>query len=294
MQDTVDQAPGAVPRTLARHHRGRPGRAVRPVLGAARWAASRTAGQAHSSRSRICCTWLTDSATSRARRNVQVPQTRPGLMGRLRQVAAQLRSQPGDQHRVLVIGLVESQVLRSARPGAHQRLHAHKRHPALGGQLPDHPQAVTGRLGRDGHPGEPGRRSPGSGPVQRHAELPCPSPERPPRQHPSTHDPSPRPSACCQPDRYPRSRCPPAPPHAAGQAGVSRGGAPRGRICRLPDLAFFRPAGAAVRAALGWLRTTQKQCRMAWHHRKQRLGPVGWARCLGPEGRPRRADPRAR
>lgn len=65
MQDTVDQVPGAIPRTLARHHRGHPGRAVRPVLGAARWAASRTAGQAHSSRSRICCTWLTDSATSR-------------------------------------------------------------------------------------------------------------------------------------------------------------------------------------------------------------------------------------
>ncbi len=65
-----------------------------------------------------------------------VPQPAPGLIGRLWQVAAQLRGQPGDQHRVLVPVLAGGQVFGPPGPRAHQRLHAHKRHAAPGGQLP--------------------------------------------------------------------------------------------------------------------------------------------------------------
>ncbi len=50
----------------------------------------------------------------------QVPQPAPRLVDRLRGIAAQLRGQPGgqpgDQHRVLLIGLVEPQILRPPCP----------------------------------------------------------------------------------------------------------------------------------------------------------------------------------
>jgi hypothetical protein len=68
----------------------------------------------------------------------EVPQPSPGrvvLIDRLGQVAAQLPGQPGDQHGVLVIGLVRREVLGLARPGRGRRLHAHERHPALGREL---------------------------------------------------------------------------------------------------------------------------------------------------------------
>ncbi len=113
-----------------------------------------------------------------------MPQSSPILIGWLGQVAAQLRGEPGDQHRILVIGLVERQVFGPPRPGAHQRLHAHKRHAALGGQLSHHPPPVTGRLHHDRHPGEPRRCGTRGSPVQRHPQFPGPPPERPPRQHP--------------------------------------------------------------------------------------------------------------
>ena len=47
----------------------------------------------------------------------QVTQPAPGLVDRFGQVAAQLRGQPGDQHGVLVVGLVRGQVLTLAGPG---------------------------------------------------------------------------------------------------------------------------------------------------------------------------------
>ncbi len=100
------------------------------------------------------------------------------------QVAAQLRGEAGDQHRVLVIGLVEGQVLGPPRPRAHQRLHTHERHTAVSRQLADHPPPVPGRLGRDGHAGEAGRGRALAGPLQRRTQLPGAPPERPPRQHP--------------------------------------------------------------------------------------------------------------
>ena len=46
-----------------------------------------------------------------------MPQPAPGLLDRLGHVAAQLRGQPGDQHRVLVVGLVE---VRSSLRRAHE------------------------------------------------------------------------------------------------------------------------------------------------------------------------------
>ena len=46
----------------------------------------------------------------------EVPQPAPGLIDRFGQVAAQLRGQPGDQDRVLVVGLVAGQVLGPAGP----------------------------------------------------------------------------------------------------------------------------------------------------------------------------------
>ena len=102
----------------------------------------------------------------------QVPQPAPGLVDRLRDVAAQLRGQPGDQHRVLLVGLVEGQVLAAPRPRGQHRLHTHERHPPVGGQLPEHPPAVPGRLTRHRHPGEALR----CGPLARPSPTPTPDP----------------------------------------------------------------------------------------------------------------------
>src|SRR3954452_7998836 len=58
----------------------------------------------------------------------QVPQPTPRLIDRFGDVAAQLRGQPGDQNRVLVVGLVERQVLTAPSPRGLHRLHTHERH----------------------------------------------------------------------------------------------------------------------------------------------------------------------
>ena len=112
----------------------------------------------------------------------EVAQPAPGLIDRFGQVAAQLRGQPGDQHRVLVVGLVGGQVLALAGPGGQHRLHAHERHAPLGSQLAQHPPPVPG--GFTGHR-DPGIAGPGAAlgsPVQRGTEIPGLAPERAPGQ----------------------------------------------------------------------------------------------------------------
>jgi hypothetical protein len=116
--------------------------------------------------------------------HAEVPQPTPGLVDRLRDVAAQLPGQPGDQHRVLVVGLVEGQVLAAPRPRGLQGLHTHERHPPVGGQLAEHPPPVPGRLARHRHPSKAFGGGPTGGPVQRLAEIPGPALERAPCQHP--------------------------------------------------------------------------------------------------------------
>ncbi len=76
-------------------------------------------------------------------------------LSRARDSSLGLEGEAGDQHGVLVIGLVEGQVISPPRPRAHRRLHAHERQISLSGQLADHPPPVPGRLDRDGHAGEP-------------------------------------------------------------------------------------------------------------------------------------------
>ena len=79
-------------------------------------AASRAAGQTHSSRSRICWTHAHVLLDQLLAAGAQVPQPAPGLIDRFGQVAAQLRGQPGDQHRVLLVGLVDWSGPRSCAP----------------------------------------------------------------------------------------------------------------------------------------------------------------------------------
>ena len=114
----------------------------------------------------------------------QVPESAPGLIDRLRDVATQLRGQPGDQYRVLLIGLVERQVLAAPGPGGLDRLHAHERHRPVRGQLAQHPPPVPGRLTRDRDPGPALHRGPLGRPVQRRPEVPRLTPERATSQHP--------------------------------------------------------------------------------------------------------------
>ncbi|MEQ7007050.1 hypothetical protein ABN028_12805 [Actinopolymorpha sp. B17G11] len=113
----------------------------------------------------------------------QVPQPAPGLLDRLGHVAAQLGGEPGDQDRVLVVGLVEGQVLATTGPRGLHRLHAYERHRPVRGQLAQHPPPVTGRLTRDRDPGEPLRLSALGRPVQRHPQIPGPAAKGPPGQH---------------------------------------------------------------------------------------------------------------
>ena len=113
----------------------------------------------------------------------EVAQSAPRLVDGFGQVAAQLRGQPGDQHRVLVVGLVGGQVLALAGPGGQHRLHADERHSPLGSQLAQHPPPVPS--GFAGHR-DPGIAGPGAAlgnPVQRGTEIPGLAPERAPRQH---------------------------------------------------------------------------------------------------------------
>ena len=144
---------------------------------------SKAAGHTHSSSARICWIWLTGLGDQLLAAGPQVPQPTPGLVDRLRDVAAQLRGQPGDQHRVLVVGLVERQVLAAPRPRRLHRLHTHERHPTLRRQLANNPPPVPGRLARHRHPGPTLRRGPVGGPVQRPPQVPRAAGECPPRQH---------------------------------------------------------------------------------------------------------------
>ena len=110
----------------------------------------------------------------------EVPQPRPGRVGPLGQVAAQLTHQPGDDHRVGVVVLVAGEVLGLPRPGHQQRLHAHQCHPVLRGDPVEHPPPVPGRLTRHHHRGEPGLGRPSQPPADRLGQLPGLAPHRAP------------------------------------------------------------------------------------------------------------------
>ena len=190
-------------------------------------AASSAAGQAHTRQVPHLLHLAAGLGDQLLPPGAQVPQPRPGLIDGLGHVAAQLRGQPGDQHRVLVVGLVEGQVLGPPRPRRHQRLHAHERHLAVGGQLAQHPPPVPGRLARHRHPRPARRRGTGGGPD------PAPTPDPTPctgtfgARSPSSRDRSPRPSACRLPGRSPRSRSSPAPGPASRASRALRLRSPR-------------------------------------------------------------------
>jgi hypothetical protein len=112
-----------------------------------------------------------------------MPQPGPRLIDRLGHIAAQLGGQPGDQHRVFLIGLIAGQVLGPPRPRSDHRLHAHERHRPARRQLRKHPPSVPGRLARHRHPRPPMHGSAPGRPVQRRAKIPGAAPERPPRDH---------------------------------------------------------------------------------------------------------------
>jgi hypothetical protein len=113
----------------------------------------------------------------------QVPQPTPGLVNGLGDVAAQLCGQPGDQDRVLVVGLVEGQVLAASCPRGLHRLDAHERHRPIRRQLTQHPPAVSGRLTGDGRSRETLRGGTIDSPVQGDTEIPCPTTECSAGQH---------------------------------------------------------------------------------------------------------------
>ena len=106
----------------------------------------------------------------------EVPQPAPRLIDRLRDVAAQLRGQPGDQHRVLLIGLVDGQVLAAPRPRG-QRSAAHTRTASTGPRRAVRGPATGARSART--PPSP-RRTPSPRPARR------PSPARHPDPRPGT------------------------------------------------------------------------------------------------------------
>ena len=170
------------------------------------WAVSNAAGQTQSSRSRICWSWLPISVSScsrrapRCRSRAQVSSTGSG------HVAAQLGGQPGDEHRVLLIGLVVRQVLGPPRPRGHHRLHADERHRPVGGELPEHPPPVPGRLAGHRHAGEARARPPGPPPSPARRRDPRPGTGTSYAPAPSSRDRTRRPSASHRPGRSRRSR----------------------------------------------------------------------------------------
>jgi len=111
----------------------------------------------------------------------EMTQPAPRLIDRFRDIAAQFGREPRDQHRVLLIGLVERQILSAPRVGAQRRLNTHERHTPISGQLTQHPPPVTGGFAGDRHAGEVlprVSRGLAGGPVQRGTEIPRPTPER--------------------------------------------------------------------------------------------------------------------
>jgi len=112
----------------------------------------------------------------------EVPQPAPGLIDRFGQIAAQLGSEPGDQHGVLVVGLVGGQVLTLAGPRGQHRLDTDERHAPVGGQLAQHPPSVPGRFAGHRHPGPALRGGTVGRPVQRGTQIPGLAPKRAPRQ----------------------------------------------------------------------------------------------------------------
>ena len=134
-------------------------------------------------------------------------RSRPhGLIDRLGQVAAQLRGQPGDQHRVLVVGLVDGQVLGSAAPTTSApaaRTRTTSPGPRRAGPAPatGARSAHTPPSPRRTLPRRPGRRP---SPTRRRDPTPCTGTSAAPA--PSSRGRSPRPSACDRPGRSRRSR----------------------------------------------------------------------------------------
>ena len=118
----------------------------------------------------------------------QMPQPAPCLIDRLGNVAAQLPGQPGDDHGIFLVGLVEGQVLATTRPRHQHRLDTHERHPSFGGQLTQHPPAMTGRFAGHRDVREALRRRLLARPVQRRPQVPRPAPKRLTRPTPSNHD----------------------------------------------------------------------------------------------------------
>ena len=100
----------------------------------------------------------------------QVPQPAPRLIHRLRDVAAQLRGQPGDQHHILLISLVRRQVLGPPRlPAARTRTASIAARPAG-------PAPATGARSAHTTPSLPPSPSP------QPALRPSPAPRQDPRR----------------------------------------------------------------------------------------------------------------
>ena len=115
----------------------------------------------------------------------QVPQPPPRRVDRLRQVAAQLSGQPGDQDRVLVVGLIDWSGPRSC--GRTPTPPAARTRTTCPGPRRAGPAPATGA--RSAHTPPSPRRTPPEQPGQpaqsnAATEVPGLAPERAPRQHP--------------------------------------------------------------------------------------------------------------
>ena len=128
-------------------------------------AASSTAGQAHSSRSRTWFTYPVVSPVSCRRRAPRCRSRAPDRVRALGLITVQGRRQAGDDHRVLRVGLIERQALALAGLVDQQRLHAHQRQATVRGQLVQHPPPVPRRLARQRHRRETRRNGPADRPA---------------------------------------------------------------------------------------------------------------------------------
>ena len=114
----------------------------------------------------------------------QLAQPRPGLIGALGGIAVQLRHQPRDQHRVLVIAFIPGVVLGLPGPAHQHRVYTHQRHIPLGGKLIQHHPAMPRRLTTHRHTGESVLVRDAAGPVQYRAQIPGLNTHRLAGQHP--------------------------------------------------------------------------------------------------------------